>query len=187
MTLRRWLAGLAAVAPLVFVACGSTGRIEPLGDGGATDGGRPPRRRGRRVGVALALGAPVVDGILDEPARREQRLPLRRRASARAQRASDVLLQQPASAVERHGGDAQPFLARLQFPVPRGKGRRIVVGSRAALLPLRGLAGSFFPSTARLLNQSRFAAQLAVLIDDDDGTDLRDPGGVAATGRSAPA
>lgn len=43
MTFRRWLAGLAAVAPLVFVACGSTGRIEPLGDGGATDGGRPPR------------------------------------------------------------------------------------------------------------------------------------------------
>ena len=35
-----------------------------------------------------------------------------------------------------YGGDAQPFLARLQFPVPRGKGRRIVVGSRAALLPL---------------------------------------------------
>lgn len=35
-----------------------------------------------------------------------------------------------------YGGDAQPFLARLQFPVPRGKGRRVVVGSRAALLPL---------------------------------------------------
>jgi 2-alkyl-3-oxoalkanoate reductase len=35
-----------------------------------------------------------------------------------------------------YGGDAQPFLARLQFPVPRGKGRRVIVGSRAALLPL---------------------------------------------------
>lgn len=35
-----------------------------------------------------------------------------------------------------YGGEAQPFLARLQFPVPRGKGRRIVVGSRKALLPL---------------------------------------------------
>jgi len=35
-----------------------------------------------------------------------------------------------------YGGEAQPFLARLQFPVPRGKGRRIVVGSRRALLPL---------------------------------------------------
>jgi nucleoside-diphosphate-sugar epimerase len=35
-----------------------------------------------------------------------------------------------------YGGDAQPFLARLQFPVPRGKGRRIVVGSRKTLLPL---------------------------------------------------
>lgn len=35
-----------------------------------------------------------------------------------------------------YGGDAQPFIARLQFPVPRGKGRRLIVGSRAALLPL---------------------------------------------------
>jgi nucleoside-diphosphate-sugar epimerase len=35
-----------------------------------------------------------------------------------------------------YGGDAQPFLARLQFPIPRGKGRRIVVGSRKTLLPL---------------------------------------------------
>jgi nucleoside-diphosphate-sugar epimerase len=35
-----------------------------------------------------------------------------------------------------YGGDAPPFLARLQFSVPRGKGRRIVVGSRGALLPL---------------------------------------------------
>lgn len=35
-----------------------------------------------------------------------------------------------------YGGDAQPFIARLQFPVPRGKGRRVIVGSRAALLPL---------------------------------------------------
>ena len=35
-----------------------------------------------------------------------------------------------------YGSDAPPFLARLQFPVPRGRGRRIVVGSRRALLPL---------------------------------------------------
>jgi len=35
-----------------------------------------------------------------------------------------------------YGGDAQPFIARLQFPVPRGKGRRLIVGSRSALLPL---------------------------------------------------
>lgn len=35
-----------------------------------------------------------------------------------------------------YGGEAQPFIARLQFPVPRGKGRRLIVGSRRALLPL---------------------------------------------------
>jgi len=35
-----------------------------------------------------------------------------------------------------YGGDAPPFIARLQFPVPRGKGRRVIVGSRRALLPL---------------------------------------------------
>jgi nucleoside-diphosphate-sugar epimerase len=35
-----------------------------------------------------------------------------------------------------YGGEAQPFIARLQFPVPRGKGRRVIVGSRRALLPL---------------------------------------------------
>lgn len=35
-----------------------------------------------------------------------------------------------------YGADAPPFIARLQFPVPRGKGRRVVVGSRGALLPL---------------------------------------------------
>lgn len=35
-----------------------------------------------------------------------------------------------------YGGEAPPFIARLHLPVPRGKGRRIVVGSRNALLPL---------------------------------------------------
>lgn len=35
-----------------------------------------------------------------------------------------------------YGGEASPFIARLQFPVPRGKGRRVIVGSRRALLPL---------------------------------------------------
>lgn len=35
-----------------------------------------------------------------------------------------------------YGNDAPPFIARLQFPVPRAKGRRVIVGSRAALLPL---------------------------------------------------
>ncbi|MEW6269387.1 MAG: NAD-dependent epimerase/dehydratase family protein [Thermodesulfobacteriota bacterium] len=35
-----------------------------------------------------------------------------------------------------YGADAPPFIARLQFPVPRGKGRRVVVGRRDALLPL---------------------------------------------------
>jgi nucleoside-diphosphate-sugar epimerase len=35
-----------------------------------------------------------------------------------------------------YGGDAQPFIARLQFPVPRAKGRRVIVGSRGVLLPL---------------------------------------------------
>ena len=35
-----------------------------------------------------------------------------------------------------YGGEATPFIARLQFPVPRGKGRRVIVGSRGALLPL---------------------------------------------------
>lgn len=35
-----------------------------------------------------------------------------------------------------YGGEAQPFIARLQFPVPRAKGRRVIVGSRRALLPL---------------------------------------------------
>ena len=35
-----------------------------------------------------------------------------------------------------YGGDAQPFIARLQFPVPRGKGRRVIVGSRRSTLPL---------------------------------------------------
>src|SRR5690606_22949449 len=35
-----------------------------------------------------------------------------------------------------YGPDAPPFIARLQFPVPRGKGRRVVVGRRDALLPL---------------------------------------------------
>lgn len=35
-----------------------------------------------------------------------------------------------------YGAEAKPFLGRLSFPVPRGKGRRIVVGSRDNLLPL---------------------------------------------------
>lgn len=35
-----------------------------------------------------------------------------------------------------YGGEAQPFIARLQFPVPRGKGRRVIVGSRRSTLPL---------------------------------------------------
>lgn len=35
-----------------------------------------------------------------------------------------------------YGSEAKPFLGRLSFPVPRGKGRRIVVGSPDALLPL---------------------------------------------------
>lgn len=35
-----------------------------------------------------------------------------------------------------YGAEAPPFIARLHLPVPRGKGRRIVVGSRNALLPL---------------------------------------------------
>lgn len=35
-----------------------------------------------------------------------------------------------------YGAEAKPFLGRLSFPVPRGRGRRIVVGSRDNLLPL---------------------------------------------------
>ena len=35
-----------------------------------------------------------------------------------------------------YGCEAKPFLGRLTFPVPRGRGRRIVVGSPNALLPL---------------------------------------------------
>jgi nucleoside-diphosphate-sugar epimerase len=35
-----------------------------------------------------------------------------------------------------YGAEARPFLGRLSFPVPRGRGRRIVVGSKDALLPL---------------------------------------------------
>jgi len=35
-----------------------------------------------------------------------------------------------------YGGEAQPFIARLQFPVPKAKGRRVIVGSRRAILPL---------------------------------------------------
>lgn len=35
-----------------------------------------------------------------------------------------------------YGAEAKPFLGRLSFPVPRGKGRRIVVGSKDNLLPL---------------------------------------------------
>lgn len=35
-----------------------------------------------------------------------------------------------------YGAEAKPFLGRLSFPVPRGQGRRIVVGSRNNLLPL---------------------------------------------------
>ncbi len=35
-----------------------------------------------------------------------------------------------------YGAEAKPFLGRLTFPVPRGRGRRIVIGSRNALLPL---------------------------------------------------
>ena len=35
-----------------------------------------------------------------------------------------------------YGADLQPFIARLHLPVPRGKGRRIVVGSRSTLIPL---------------------------------------------------
>ena len=35
-----------------------------------------------------------------------------------------------------YGGDQRPFIARLQFPVPRGRGKRLVVGSRATLIPL---------------------------------------------------
>ncbi|MDG2303910.1 MAG: NAD-dependent epimerase/dehydratase family protein [Candidatus Binatia bacterium] len=35
-----------------------------------------------------------------------------------------------------YGSEAKPFLGRLSFPVPRGRGRRIVVGSRNNLLPL---------------------------------------------------
>lgn len=38
-----------------------------------------------------------------------------------------------------------------------------LVGIGAALLPIRGLAGAFFPSAARLLDRSRFAAQLVAL------------------------
>jgi 2-alkyl-3-oxoalkanoate reductase len=35
-----------------------------------------------------------------------------------------------------YGPDLQPFIARLHLPVPRGKGRRIIVGSRSTLIPL---------------------------------------------------
>lgn len=35
-----------------------------------------------------------------------------------------------------YGAEAKPFLGRLSFPVPKGKGRRIVVGSPDNLLPL---------------------------------------------------
>jgi nucleoside-diphosphate-sugar epimerase len=35
-----------------------------------------------------------------------------------------------------YGAEAKPFLGRLSFPVPRGAGRRVVVGSKEALLPL---------------------------------------------------
>jgi nucleoside-diphosphate-sugar epimerase len=35
-----------------------------------------------------------------------------------------------------YGADAPPFIARLQFPVPRAKGRRLIIGRRDALLPL---------------------------------------------------
>ncbi len=35
-----------------------------------------------------------------------------------------------------YGAEAKPFLGRLSFPVPRGRGRRVVVGSRENLLPL---------------------------------------------------
>ena len=35
-----------------------------------------------------------------------------------------------------YGAEAKPFMGRLSFPVPKGKGRRIVVGSPDNLLPL---------------------------------------------------
>jgi nucleoside-diphosphate-sugar epimerase len=35
-----------------------------------------------------------------------------------------------------YGGEQTPFVARLHFPVPGARGRRLIVGSRSALLPL---------------------------------------------------
>ncbi|MBM4267275.1 MAG: NAD-dependent epimerase/dehydratase family protein [Deltaproteobacteria bacterium] len=75
-----------------------------------------------------------------------------------------------------YGAEAKPFLGRLSFPVPRGRGRRIVVGSRKALLPLthvdnaceaialageRGRRGAAYNVIDGAVTQDDYFAQLA--------------------------
>jgi 2-alkyl-3-oxoalkanoate reductase len=103
-------------------------------------------RRFVHVGSAGIYGADAARGPITETTQIDPQIELRgdyawskaesdRRVRAFAERSSTlaVVIVRPGLL---YGRGLPPFIARLHFPVPRGRGRRLIVGSPAALLPL---------------------------------------------------
>lgn len=101
-------------------------------------------RRFVHVGSAGIYGADAARGAITESTEVDPQIELRgdyawskaeadRRVCEFAQRSDlAVVIVRPGLL---YGRGLPPFIARLHFPVPRGRGRRLIVGSRAALLP----------------------------------------------------
>ncbi len=108
-------------------------------------------RRLVHVSSAGIYGASSADALIDEAAPLDPAIEQRGayawskaeadrrvRAAAAAGRIAAVVVRPGIL----YGAEQRPFLARLQFPVPRAHGKRIVVGSRATLIPLTHVANA---------------------------------------------
>lgn len=97
------------------------------------------------VGSAGIYGADAARGPITEATQVDPQIEMRgdyawskaeadRRVQAFAARGSlPIVIVRPGLL---YGRGLPPFIARLHFPVPRGRGRRLIVGSPGALLPL---------------------------------------------------